>query len=363
MNNIDILMIHNNILKNFENERKNIKKYNDNIKQIQLSLQSDITYRMKHNLETNLKILYKRIHEITSENIYNFYIMESTEIIEKYKKILQKPIVFSFIGKRENKQSEKKELIQKYIQFASKYINLDKHKNTILLPVQQNNKCTNCSSINFQKIENQEICVDCGKVTQLSSTNSSYKDSERINMTAKYTYDRKVHFKDCINQYQGKQNVTIPPEVYTNLIKQFESHRLLEKSRDKYTRFQKITKKHIFLFLKELGYSKHYEDVILIHSVLTGKPPDNISYLEPKLLEDFDILVSQYDKKYKKNNKLSRKNFINTHYVLYQLLRRHKYQCKKYDFNILKSNERKSFHDKICKDLFKDLGWNFTTTF
>ena len=32
-------------------------------------------------------------------------------------------------------------------------------------------------------------------------------------------------------------------------------------------------------------------------------------------------------------------------------------------FNILKSNERKSFHDKICKELFKDLGWNFTTTF
>ena len=88
-----------------------------------------------------------------------------------------------------------------------------------------------------------------------------------------------------------------------------------------------------------------------------------ISHLEPKLLEDFDLLVSQYDKKYKKNKKLSRKNFINTHYVLYQLLRRHKYPCKKSDFNILKSNERKSFHDKICKELFKDLGWNFTTTF
>ena len=90
---------------------------------------------------------------------------------------------------------------------------------------------------------------------------------------------------------------------------------------------------------------------------------DEIDLSEPKLLEDFDLLVYQYDKKYKKNKKLSRKNFINTHYVLYQLLRRHKYPCKKTDFNILKSNERKSFHDKICKELFKDLGWNFTTTF
>ena len=182
-------------------------------------------------------------------------------------------------------------------------------------------------------------------------------------MSAKYTYDRKVHFKDCINQYQGKQNVNILQEVYTKLTKQFELHGLLIKSNIKKVIFEKISRKHVFLFLKELGYAKHYEDIILIHYNLTGKTPDNISHLEPKLLEDFDLLVSQYDKKYKKNKKLSRKNFINTHYVLYQLLRRHKYPCKKSDFNILKSNERKSFHDKICKELFKDLGWNFTTTF
>ena len=362
MNNIDILMIHDNILKNFENERKNIKKYKNDIKKIKTSLKSDLTYRMKHNLETNLKYLYKKIDDISSETIYNFYIMESTEIIERYKKILQKPVVFSFFGKRENKQQEKKELVQKFLQIASKYIDLE-HRNTSS-PIRKNIKsCTNCNSDNFQKIENEEICIDCGKVTHLSSTNSSYKDSERINMSAKYTYDRKVHFKDCINQYQGKQNVNISPDVYTQLTKQFELHGLLQKSDNQQIKFHKITKKHIFLFLKELGHSKHYEDVILIHYVLTGKQPDNISHLEPKLLEDFDLLVSQYDKKYKKNKRLSRKNFINTHYVLYQLLRRHKYPCKKSDFNILKSNERKSFHDKICKELFKDLGWNFTTTF
>ena len=31
----------------------------------------------------------------------------------------------------------------------------------------------------------------------------------------------------------------------------------------------------------------------------------------------------------------------------------------KYDFNILKTSDRQTFHDEICKELFKYLGWNF----
>jgi hypothetical protein len=362
MSNIDILLIHRNILKSFEEDKANINKYKNELQQIKKSLNSLLTYRMRKNLENNLLRLQQKIDDINNNKIFNFYIMESTEIIEKYKNILQKPIVFSFFGKRENKQQDKKKIINDYIKIAQKYtdinigVNLSPNKKIIKI-------CNYCKSNSLEILENEEICLDCGQVTHLSSTNSSYKDSERINMSAKYTYDRKVHFKDCINQYQGKQNVNILPEVYQKLTEQFILHGLLQNSENKIKKYEKITKKHVFLFLKELGYSKHYEDVILIHYNLTGKKPDNISHLEPKLLEDFDLLVLQYDKKYKKNNKLSRKNFINTHYVLYQLLRRHKYPCKKSDFNILKSNERKSFHDKICKELFKELNWNFTTTF
>ena len=117
---------------------------------------------------------------------------------------------------------------------------------------------------------------------------------------------------------------------------------------------------HILLFLKELGYANHYENVHLIHHVLTGKKPHDISNLEDQLLDDFDILTDLYDKKYKDIN---RKNFINTQYVLFQLLRRHKYPCKRQDFNILKTIDRKSFHDEVCKNLFEQLGWNFTALF
>jgi hypothetical protein len=53
---------------------------------------------------------------------------------------------------------------------------------------------------------------------------------------------------------------------------------------------------------------------------------------------DFDTLTDLYDKRYKCDRKIDRKNFINTQYVLYQFLNRHKFPCKKEDFNLLISS-------------------------
>jgi hypothetical protein len=184
-------------------------------------------------------------------------------------------------------------------------------------------------------------------------------------MSSKYSYERKIHFKDCINQFQGKQNSTIDEKVFKNLEEQFELHGLLTKDKDspKKTRFQNITKEHILLFLKENGQSKHYEDVILIFHKMTGKRVDDIAYLENQLMEDFDKISNLYDKKFKFTGKIDRKSFINTQYILYQLLRRHKYPCRKEDFNMLKTLDRKSFHDDIVKELFEGLNFNFTPIF
>ena len=100
-----------------------------------------------------------------------------------------------------------------------------------------------------------------------------------------------------------------------------------------------------------------YENVHLIHYGLTSIRPDDISYLEERLMIDFDILSKLYDKRFKH---IKRKNFINTQYVLYQLLRRHKHKCEPNDLIILKTVERKCFHDNICKQLFEELNWNHT---
>lgn len=111
------------------------------------------------------------------------------------------------------------------------------------------------------------------------------------------------------------------------------------------------------MFLKELRLSKHYENVQLIHFNLTGKPPPDISRLEGVLLSDFEQLTMLYDEVYRYE---PRKNFINTQYTLFQLLKRHKYPCNVSDFSIIKTSERRDWHHRVCKNLFSKLNWNFT---
>jgi hypothetical protein len=177
-------------------------------------------------------------------------------------------------------------------------------------------------------------------------------------------YERKGHFKDGINQFQGKQNVTIDKKVYEDLEDQFKKNGLLTDSDIQQQKYKNITKDQITLFLKLTGHVKHYEDVVLIYHKMTGKSVPVIDpELEMKLMQDFEKVSDTYDKLFKIKGKINRKSFINKHYILYQLLRKHKYECSINDFNILKTTERQLFHDDIVRQIFENLEWNFSSIF
>jgi hypothetical protein len=359
MNNIetDILSIDSSIKTKILSKKDKLQEYKIRLSEIQGIVNiGNVSFRHKTILEKNILELIEEIRRIEANEELNFYISETVEILEKYNNILKTPLKVSFTGKPVSNNKEKEEIINKYLQIAQKYYKIDNKTNEKKFKI----KCDNCDNKkDFSIEENVYICEICGCQHEIIHNVTSYKDSDRVNTSSKYTYDKKVHFRDCINQYQGKQNCSIDPHVYEELESAFEKHQLLRGSKDvkKEIRFKDITKEHILMFLKELGYSKHYENVNLLHYNLTGKKPDDISHLEDKLLYDFDVLVETYDKHFK--NKLDRVNFISTQYVLFQLLQKHKHFCKKEDFVILKTMDRKSFHDEICKELFSMLNWSF----
>jgi len=363
MKEINILNINTKILENFEEEKSKLNEYENKIQEIKNSLNlKNIKPRIINTLIKSKEELEKHVDNIKNNIFLNFYTTETAELLEQYKNILNIRMKVNFIGKPVKNNKLKEEIVNKYLEIANKYVNIEFEKTD----KQINDKkekitCENCNNYkDFDIIEgNIYICINCSAQQIILKNISSYKDNERINITSKYCYDRKIHFRDAINQYQGKQNSSINQKVYNELEKQFELHHLLvgDKNTPKEIRFGKILKEHISIFLKELGYTKHYENINLIHYNITGKKPDDIGYLEDKLLEDFDTLTDLYDKKYKN---IDRKNFINTQYVLYQLLLRHKHPCNYQDFSILKTIDRKTFHDDVLSNLFLTLGWNFT---
>lgn len=353
----DILTIDSKIRLSFAEEEEKLPMYKTHLLELERSSNSDlITGRARNELHKNISELREKIEQIEKKSGIYFYTIETAEILERYKNILKTPQKLTFMGKKTENNSEKSAIIQEFLKVAQKYYKV----NLTLKEKRCNLECDNCSNkSNFILEENSSICTECGSQQDVLQHTTSYKDVDRVNISGKYTYDRKVHFRDCINQYQGKQNCSIEQKVYTDLEDAFDRHHLLvgDSNTPRIVRFAKITKEHVLMFLKELGYPKHYENVILIHANMTGKKPDDISHLEDRLLADFDTLVETYDKHFK--NKVERVNFISTQYVLYQLLQKYKHPCRKEDFVILKTMDRKSFHNNICQELFQLVNWSF----
>lgn len=360
MADIDILNIDSNIYKKFSEEAKKISSYKQKLHDLDKSLENkNLNPRVRDLIMTAKADLCVLLYDLETEKKRKFYMVETTQLIENYRKILDTPVKVSFMGKRSAKSDKNKyRIVKSYVKIAAKYIDLKPD----LWPVKERIACPNCpNKKEFDILDNHTyVCTKCYAQQIITKHNSSYNDIDRVNISSKYTYARNIHFRDCINQYQGKQNCTIRQKVYDDLEEQFRLHHLLDGGPEvpKHIRFKRITKNNILEFLRQLGYSKHYENVHLIHYTFTDVQPDDISHLEDKLLNDFDELTDLYDKRYK--HIIKRKNFINTQYVLYQLLTRHRHPCKKEEFIILKTTDRKNFHDEVCKTLFEELNWNHT---
>ena len=358
---IDIISIDLKIQEQFNIENQKVEEYIEKIKEIKKIIETEDTIPETTKTKMNESISYYEsvIENINNKINYNFYITESTSIIEKYKNILRTPIKISFLGAHINNNNHiKEQLITDFIQIAKKYIN-------IVYSVKENKEqkliCENCKSSKLILSESIFfICLDCGTEKDSYINTLSYKDISRTNILQKYTYERRTHFRDCINQFQGKQNCKIDKSIYDNIEDQLEKHGLLvgDKDTKKEIRFSKIKKTHIMMFLKELNYDKQYENANYIYSYMTGVKCPDISQLEEQLMSDFDMLVNLYIKKFKFQKKIDRKSFMNINYVFFQLLNKNKYPCNKDDFNILKTIDRKAFHDDVFKELFEELGWN-----
>ena len=372
---IDILNIDKNIRDKWKNNKDKITDIDKQIEDIRdILIDKALSIHIIKDLNDKIEMLLKNKQEcIDFQTNLNFYVMDVTPLLESYKQMLIATKKISFMTKKQNDNQDVRTVVKKYLEILKIY-NIDYAELEDI--VSSNNKspvkkkeCKKCKSTQdfiYNEYANVEICESCGSQEEKAYKSSCYKDISRVNISNKYTYERRVHFKDCINQYQGKQNASIDDKVYKDLETQLELHGIVqteEQCENISKRFSSVTKEHILLFLKETGHSKHYEDVVLIYHKLTGKKVDDISHIEDALMEDFDKISNVYDQKFKFTGKIDRKSFINTLYVLFQLLRKHKYPCKRNDFNMLKTLDRKSFHDDVVKEIFEHLNFNFTPIF
>ena len=214
------------------------------------------------------------------------------------------------------------------------------------------NNCKNCNENNFE-IDSKNgliICNNCASCKQYYSYNGiNYNDSTHIEIISQpFSYQRKNHFKEWLNQLQGKE-VTVIPDSVINLI-------ILEIKKERITNSDEITSERIKKYLKKLKLNKYYEHIPNLISKITNKPPLIISADFEKVLLD---LFDKIQEPFKKHCPKERKNFLSYSYTLHKfclLLGKKDYLIY---FPLLKSREKLFEQERIWKDICNDLGWKF----
>lgn len=351
---VNIRDIDSKLRKTYEEEEKLVPEYLSKIARLEHAAENrNLRPALVDAVRADCEWLRKKILAVRD---FEFYSFDTRSIVAEFEDMMKTPVVNSFFSFRDYAfESRKLILVRAYMDKMRFYApeGFDPVDSTPPPPPPVAEEC----DAHFVVADDcTDTCVVCCRERTRIVNHSSFVDNTRVNISSKYTYDRKIHFRDCINQYQGKQNTHIPPDVFKHLETALVNHRVISAERT-VDRFRRVSVAHIHMFLKSLNYTKYYDDAILIHSVMTGAKPDNIEHLEEDLMKDFEAMLLEYDKNFKT---IDRKNFINTQYVLYQLLKRHGHKCDKEHFVVMRTmSDRKSYHDRICKTIFSKFGWEF----
>jgi len=163
-----------------------------------------------------------------------------------------------------------------------------------------------------------------------------------------FSYQRKNHFKEWLNQLQGKEVTAIPDSIITLI--------LLEIKKERITDSNDITSDRIKKYLKKLKLNKYYEHIPNLISKITNRPQLIIdAQFEEILLDLFEKIQEPFKKHCPKN----RKNFLSYSYTLHKfclLLDKKEYLIY---FPLLKSREKLFEQEKIWKGICNDLNWKF----
>jgi len=270
-------------------------------------------------------MLRNAINDITSMSSYIYYTLKTASIIEDYKKINKT----SFFSSTKNSDKhiddsiKKQSLIISYMSICQEFIEINftavnSKKNIVY--------CENCNATSFsQKDDNtRRECDRCHNTIFLIDDNITYKDKERINVSSKYMYMSKKHYEDAMNNFECKQNNTIPESAIDVIKEEMVFNKIKEVD---------LKKENIYTFLKDNNLSDYYNDINLIHHIITPHPPPNISQYRNDLLIIFNLIEIEYPNIESSDKSSS----MNVYFKLYKSLQLLDYPCNPDDFCMLKN--------------------------
>lgn len=352
----DIQSLHNKVLEFFDNEYLKLDQYRDKLSQLyteQKQYYRDLPFHKYQYIMTTREIykLKDKIQNIEKGYDYVQYIIQSKPLLQKYIDIINQPRVIDFTLSRQQDhikmQLEIQDIVREYVDVVNTYTSYNIHPIDFCSNISIKHRCDICDG-EFITLNGCDICSGCAFKQDKIKTESSFQDVSRIDFSSRYTFSRSKHFTEIMDKFQGKK------PVHKNLIETIKQE--MEKSG---IEVADLTKKQIIRILNATGNNKRYDLTNAIHAEITGIYPPNISHLEPKLEEMYDMFDKAFQELKNTFGDDSMNNSINKLYLLYKFLLHLGYPCYTSDFYIFVTRKNLDKYDKIIQTIFGKMGWTF----
>lgn len=359
---LNILQIHNKMCKWFnwlnvshiETLKNKLAEYEEMLKQPQTVIQRKHTYYQIEKCKEEIYVLENKVK-------YKEYCEISKPFIEAYKNLGTLVPTISFTKKinvenpveDDEKQHKRHQIISNYLEIVRRYIPVD-----VIHEIKNSNKCQNCKASLENAVEDT-----CGNITCPNCSNEEitikkmqvYTENKTSN--TRNNYEDRENFKKAIQRFQGIQNNKPPDSLYKQLdeyfkLKNFPSateikQRPLLRSGQK----KDTSRELMYTALHETNNSNYYEDMNLILHEYWGWALPDISHIEDRIMNDYDLTQSVYDQIPK-----TRKSSLNSQFRLLKHLLRYKncisYPIRIQDFKVPTTRDIIEWHEetweKIC---------------
>lgn len=405
---------HNEIIKNFKDEQKNIKKYYLELKLEEEKLdkiQKDNSIALNpedlttiFSIQNNIDELKEKIKNIELQSKETDYFIKTGNILYEYynemddvakqeddspppkkkekkdkKKVAigeNEPKIGAFFGIPSAKQDDIEEnnegkRVLKMNDFVQMGTNIDRASklDAYLSKIDKSygirgklhtkiDFCKKCK-VTYNKdyelivnhIEGFMSCLKCGHMEYVIIESDKPNYKDPPPEATYFAYKRTNHLNEILNQIQAKESTDIPDEVLDAVREEIRKERIKD--------LTELANKKIRYYLRKLNLNKYYEHIAHIINRLNGLPPPIIT----KDIEDkIRIMFSAVNSAWGEIPKKPKKNFLNYNYVLYkfvELLDRDEYKVL---FPLLKSRDKIVSHDVVWKEICEKLGWEFLRT-
>lgn len=311
---------HNEMIKSITENKNSINDKKIKLENMMNSLKAlePTSLEARAQISFDMDKLRNEINDVENSSIEN-YIIDVGATIASYHEIVETPTtgdtadvdVLAFFHKTcDTAQIAQNETKTKRSTLAKQFFQMVDPDNN---PVSSKVDCMKCpicdTELSTIMTEGIVTCEECGYFDDIviDSQKSSFKDPPQS--VSYYAYQPRNHFIEILQQFQGKENVTIPDEVIDKLKIEIRKHRI--------SNLAKLDNNIIRNFLKKIGKTSYYENIATIIYKLTGQHPCKLSpETEKQLIAMFDLVEPTWTIV----RPSDRDNFLSYRYTLYKFM-------------------------------------------